>query len=100
MGAAAGVLTNLGQRPYSAPGPNGWDDADDAWMGADQVWKRVEFASALAARVARSDVNAVTLGESALGPLLSADTLQALQRAESAEQALTLLFASPDMQRR
>jgi uncharacterized protein (DUF1800 family) len=99
-GAAAVALANMGQRPYSAPGPNGWDDASAAWMGADQVWKRVELAGALAAQVARADVDAVALGESAVGPLLSQQTRQALQRAESPEQALTLLFASPELQRR
>ncbi len=100
VGAAAGALTNMGQRPYSAPGPNGWDDASEAWMGADLVWKRVEFAGTLAARVARADVDPVALAEGALGPLLSAATRQALMRAESPEQALTLLFASPELQRR
>jgi uncharacterized protein (DUF1800 family) len=100
FGSFAAVLANLGQRPYSAPGPNGWDDHNQAWMGADQVWKRIEFAAALAARVARADVNAVEIGENALGPLLSPATRQALMRAESPEQALTLLFASPELQRR
>ena len=99
-GAAIAALTTMGQRPYAAPGPDGWDDTEAGWIGADQIWKRVEYASALAERVARADVSALALAEACLGPLTSAATRQALQRAESPAQALTLLFASPEMQRR
>lgn len=98
--AAIGALTTMGQRPYAAPGPDGWDDTEAGWIGADQIWKRVEYATALADRAARADVNATALAEACFGPLLSSATRQALLRAESPAQALTLLFASPEMQRR
>jgi uncharacterized protein (DUF1800 family) len=100
QGAPATALAALGQRPYAAPGPNGWPDTEEAWMGADLVWKRVEFAGTLAGRMARADLDAVALAEGVLGPFLSAPTREALTRAESPEQALTLFFACPELQRR
>jgi uncharacterized protein (DUF1800 family) len=38
--------------------------------------------------------------EIALGPLATSDTRTAIGRAESRQQALTLLFMSPEFQRR
>ncbi|MBU6408154.1 MAG: DUF1800 family protein [Alphaproteobacteria bacterium] len=97
---ATTALASMGQRPFSAPGPDGWDDTEAGWIGADQVWKRVEFASEMAERFAGADLRASALAEAWLGPLLSAATRRALQQAESPAQALTLLFAAPEMQRR
>lgn len=99
-GAALNVLTAMGQRPYSAPGPDGWADIADAWLTGDLVWKRLEFAQAYAARIARSDVNPVELGQACLGPLMSEETRTAITRAESPAQGLALLFGAPEMQRR
>jgi uncharacterized protein (DUF1800 family) len=99
-GAGVAAVTAMGQRPYFAPGPDGWADIADAWLTADLVWKRLEFAQAYASRFARADVDPVALGQACLGPLMSAETRAAVQRAESPAQALALLFAAPEMQRR
>jgi uncharacterized protein (DUF1800 family) len=93
-------MTAMGQRPYFAPGPDGWADIADAWLTADLVWKRLEFAQAFASRIARADVNPAQLGEACLGPLMSEETLTAIMRAESPAQGLALLFGAPEMQRR
>lgn len=98
--AAVVALGAMGQRPYAAPGPDGWADIADAWLTADLVWKRVEFAQAYAERLARADVDPVQLGEACLGPLMSEETRTALMRAESPAQGLVLLFSAPEMQRR
>jgi len=98
--AAVASLTAMGQRPYAAPGPDGWSDIAEAWLTADLVWKRVEFAQAYAERIARADVDPVQLGQACLGPLLSDETRTAVQRAESPTQGFALLFAAPEMQRR
>jgi uncharacterized protein (DUF1800 family) len=97
---AVGSLTTMGQRPYAAPGPDGWADSAEAWLTADLVWKRLEFAQAYAERVGRADVDPVQLGEACLGPLMSDETRTAIQRAESSAQGLALLFGAPEMQRR
>jgi uncharacterized protein (DUF1800 family) len=99
-GAGIAALAAMGQRPYSAPGPDGWADSADAWLTADLVWKRLEFAQAYAARIARADLDPVIVGEACLGPLLSEETRTAVSRAESPAQGLALLYGAPEMQRR
>ncbi len=93
------ALREMGQAPYSAPSPQGWPDAAAAWANADGVWKRIEWASALAERVG-TRVDPLRVAESAYGPALSEGTRLAIQRAESRQQALTLALASPEFQRR
>ncbi|MBC7769028.1 MAG: DUF1800 domain-containing protein [Phycisphaerales bacterium] len=100
VGAGAAAIGAMGQRVYAAPGPDGWSDRAESWLSADLVYKRIEFAQTYGERTARADIDARQIGEDALGPLFSADTRQAVQRAESPAQALTLLFASPEFQRR
>lgn len=97
---AVAALTTMGQRPYAAPGPDGWADSAETWLTADLVWKRLEFAQAYAERVGRADVDPVQLGEACLGPMLSDETRTAIRRAESPSQGLALLFGAPEMQRR
>jgi len=99
-GAGIGALSAMGQRPYSAPGPDGWADIADAWLTADLVWKRLEFAEAYATRIARADLNPLDVGQACLGPLMGEPTRTAVARAESPAQGLALLFAAPEMQRR
>jgi uncharacterized protein (DUF1800 family) len=65
--AGVAAMTNMGQRPYAAPGPDGWSDIKDAWLTTDLVWKRLEFAQAYAERIARADLNPAELGEACLG---------------------------------
>jgi uncharacterized protein (DUF1800 family) len=99
-GAGIAALSSMGQRPYAAPGPDGWADIADAWLTADLVWKRLEFAQAYATRIARADVDPMQIGEACLGPLLSDETRTAIARAESPAQGLALLYGAPEMQRR
>jgi uncharacterized protein (DUF1800 family) len=99
-GAGIAALAAMGQRPYAAPGPDGWADIADAWLTADLIWKRLEFAQAFASRIARADLDPMIVGEACLGPLLSDETRTAVARAESPAQGLALLYGSPEMQRR
>ena len=99
-GAGIAALSAMGQRPYAAPGPDGWADSADAWLTADLVWKRLEFAQAYATRIARADIDPMQIGEACLGPLLSDETRTAISRAESPSQGLALLYGAPELQRR
>lgn len=99
-GAGIAALTAMGQRPYAAPGPDGWADIADAWLTADLVWKRLEFAQAYASRIARADLDPMNVGDACLGPLMSDETRTAVLRAESPAQGLALLYGAPEMQRR
>ncbi len=92
------VLESFAQRPFTAPSPEGWPDMADAWIGPDALSKRIEWANRLAARMPTRDARALLV--EALGERADPDTLQAVSRAESGEQALVLALMSPDYQRR
>ena len=94
-----GGISTLGQRVQSAPSPAGWPDQAEEWLGPDAVWKRVEWVTRLAERVG-SQVDARTLAQASLGPLLTSGTARQIERAADAPQALALLLLSPEFQRR
>lgn len=89
----------LGQRPLAAPSPAGWPDRADDWLGPEALWKRVEWAHRLAARLGRS-VDARELAASSLGPWLGSAARREIERAADAPQALALLLLAPEFQRR
>jgi len=91
---------SMGQTPYNPPGPNGWPDVEAEWMGADSVWKRFEWANQAADSVATATMDPSDLAKDVLGPSLSPATAQAIARAQSPAQGLTLLLASAEFQRR
>jgi uncharacterized protein (DUF1800 family) len=93
-------VSAMGQRIYRAPGPDGWADVEAAWLNADMIWKRIEFANGVARRAARADIDPRAIADATLGPLVSTATREAIARAESPAQGLTLLLASPEFQRR
>ncbi len=94
------TIANLGQVPYNPPGPNGWPDVQGEWLGADALWKRLLWANEMAQRGALASVQPVALARELLGAALSHATLQAIERADSPVQALTLLLASAEFHRR
>lgn len=92
------VFESLAQRPFAAPSPEGWPDEADAWLGPDSLTKRIEWARQVSLR--RSGIDARDFLDEALGALASEETRQAIARAESGAQALTLALMSPEFQRR
>jgi len=94
------VFDRMGQKPYFAPGPDGWADVAANWIGPDPVWKRIEWADAVGKAVGSAGVDPVALAKDALGPRVSPATLEAIRRAESPAQGVALLLASADFQRR
>jgi uncharacterized protein (DUF1800 family) len=89
----------LGQRPWTPGSPAGWPDRAADWDGAAAVYKRIEWADALASRIG-AQVSAGTTAPQVLGATLTDATRTAIARAESGPQALTLLLASPEFMRR
>ncbi len=89
----------LGQRPYTPGSPAGWPDTASQWDGPDALLKRIEWASAVGKRVG-SNVQPLDVGAQALGSALTERTRVAISRAESGAQAMALLLASPEFQRR
>jgi uncharacterized protein (DUF1800 family) len=93
------ALDLMGQTPFRPGSPAGWPDSAAQWGGADALYKRIEWSNTVA-RKAGPRTNPVVLGDSVLAAGFTAATRQAISRAESNVQGLTLLLASPDFQRR
>jgi len=99
--AALAGFNQLGQPLWAAPGPNGWPDEAAAWVAPEALMRRAEFAWALAGRVAANGRSpARDMAAAMLGPSARAETLTAIAQAGSEREALTLLLASPEFQRR
>ncbi|HYD17121.1 MAG TPA: DUF1800 domain-containing protein [Patescibacteria group bacterium] len=94
-----GAYKMLGQVPFSAPSPAGWSDRAKDWVGAEALLQRIELARKIA-RGVHTKFAPVDLLEATIGPVASAETKFAVARAGSKEEAITLLFASPEFQRR
>ena len=92
------AMTTLGQGPHNAPLPNGWPDTAAEWAGPEAMMRRVDWAFNIAART--EGIDPVRVARDALGPLLPADTHEAIARAGSHREAMTLLLAAPEFQRR
>jgi uncharacterized protein (DUF1800 family) len=87
----------LGERFWRPPAPQGFPDVQSAWL--DGLAQRLDIANRIAELVSER-VEPSALIETALGPLASADTRQAIARAESRQQAITLALMAPEFQRR
>jgi uncharacterized protein (DUF1800 family) len=98
----ANVLNQMGQPLWSAPLPNGWADQASGWDGSDAVMTRIDWAYTYAARFDTGATGAqpADVADAALGPILQPATANAMASAGSRREALTLLFASPEFQRR
>jgi uncharacterized protein (DUF1800 family) len=94
-----GSLALLGQTPFAAPSPAGWPDDADGWIGPEASLQRIEWSMALAQRLPR-DLSPVALADATIAPVAARDTMLAIQRAPDAREAIALLFASPEFQRR
>jgi uncharacterized protein (DUF1800 family) len=92
------VLRRLGQPLWAAPLPNGWSDLAADWAGSGAVLDRIGYGYTHAARLPEAEPMA--LAEAALGPTLRPETALALRHAGSPREAVGLLFAAPEFQRR
>lgn len=94
-----GPLAVLGQPLWTPAGPNGFPDANAAWAAPENVKLRLDIASQIASRVGDA-VDPLALLDTAAGDAASAETRQAVARAETRQQAVALLLMSPEFQRR
>ncbi|HEV2957592.1 MAG TPA: DUF1800 family protein [Xanthobacteraceae bacterium] len=89
--------TLLGEPMWRPGAPQGFAEDEASWI--DGMGLRLDVANNFAERIAdRVEPDAVLA--TALGPLASPETRQAVARAETRPQALALLFMSPEFQRR
>jgi uncharacterized protein (DUF1800 family) len=87
----------LGEPLWQPSAPTGFSDDNAAWLSGLKL--RLQVANAFAQAVA-GDFEPRELLDLALGPLATEETRQAVARAESKAQALTLLVVAPEFQRR
>jgi uncharacterized protein (DUF1800 family) len=97
VGRIVQAQAQLGEPLWRPAAPNGFSDQEAAW--ADGLSRRLDITNELAGRATEA-VDPPELLDRALGPLASVETRQAVGRAESRRQALTLLLMSPEFLRR
>ncbi len=95
----AQALTAMGQKPFSAPSPKGWSDSAADWCAPDAVIKRMAWSEALASRSAGAP-DPMVVADNALGQRLTPGARNAISRAETRQEALSILLMSPEFQRR
>ncbi len=93
-----GILGGLGQPLWTAPAPNGWPDRAADWAAPEAMLRRIDWASGFAGRIGDRDV--LDISDANRGPLLRPETREAIRRAGSRRDAMTLLLTSPEFQRR
>ena len=93
------ALRLLGQAPYAAPSPAGWPDVGDQWIGPEAVIRRAEWAMAVGNRAAAARAP-LDMFEATIAPIATRETRLAVERAPSAGDAIALVLASPEFQRR
>ena len=93
-----GVPTRLGEPLWRPPAPKGFSDDNGAWL--DGLAHRLDSANAFAQSTAAERLDAAAVMETALGPLATSATRQAVARAESKPQALTFVLMAPEFLRR
>jgi uncharacterized protein (DUF1800 family) len=93
------ALRLLGQAPFAAPSPAGWPDTADQWIGPEAVLRRAEWTVALGQRVS-TQRTPLGLLDATIGPVSDSATRLAVERAPSTADAIALVFASPEFQRR
>ncbi len=94
-----GALRLLGQAPFNAPSPAGWPDTAGEWIGPESVLRRAEWAMALGVRVAEFRAPD-RLFDNTIAPVAAPGTANTVARAPSRADAIALVFASPEFQRR
>lgn len=98
-GPVLGALRNLAMPLWEPPGPNGFPDTAADWASPEGLKLRLDVAAQLGQRFKGTD-DPLALIDAAAGPALSADTREAVSRAESREQGIALALMSPEFQRR
>jgi uncharacterized protein (DUF1800 family) len=94
----ANWFNQLGQPVWKSGSPAGWDDVAASWAAPDALLRRVELAQRFAT-ILPANADARVIAPELFGSALSPSTRTVLANAESPKQALSLLFAAPEMLR-
>lgn len=94
-----GAQALLGQPPFAASSPAGWPDRAAQWIGAESVMRRAEWALTLGQRLGRGP-DPIQLFETTIAPVAGRDTRMMIEGAPSRPEAIALIIASAEFQRR
>jgi len=92
-------LNAMGMRAFAPPSPKGWSDEAITWAAPDAIIKRLAWTEGFSAVVA-ADLDPSPIAAGALGARLTEPVRKAVARAESRQEALSVLLMSPEFQRR
>ncbi len=95
---AATDVTTLGQAEWQPPFPSGWSDKGADWASPAQMSLRTDWINTLCTHFPGAVPAAIAT--MSLGPLISPATTAMLARVTATHDKLTILFCSPEFQRR
>jgi len=98
-GPTLNMLNALGMPLWQPAGPNGFADTLAAWATPESMKLRLDVAWQIAQRTKDAE-NPLGVLDAVAGPAASAETREAVSRAESRQQALAIIFMAPEFQRR
>jgi len=91
-------LRTLGQMPWDPPSPAGYDDSSATWLAPDAITTRLDIANQFA-QLTDATTNPSDLAADIFAGSASGRTTEAVARAETRHQGLSLMLMSPDFQR-
>ena len=92
-------LRTMGQTPFGAGSPAGFDDERSTWDGADALLTRIDWTNLLVQRLPGLP-DPIELSQQIMAGQLSDRSHKIISRAESRKQGLNLLLLSPEFMRR
>lgn len=93
-------LAEMGQPWQSAPGPDGWPEDPARWISPQGLAGRLRWAMSVPASLTPALPDPARLAHEVLGARASPALLWALPRAETRDEALSLVFSAPEFNRR
>lgn len=93
------MLNAMGMPLWQPAGPNGYADAQDVWASSKAMKSRLDVSWQIAQRL-KDAGHPLSVLDTVAGLAASRETREAVSRAESRQQALAIVFMSPEFQRR
>lgn len=93
-------LVRMGQRWENAPGPDGWDEDDAAWIDPQGLAARIGWAMRMPVRLRPDLPDPREFVHVALGPLATGAVVFAAEAAENRREGVGLILTSPAFQRK
>jgi uncharacterized protein (DUF1800 family) len=95
-----GRMAAMGQPVTGPRGPDGWPEEPEAWITPQLLAARINWAIEAPGRLVRELPEPVALAQRALGPLAEGRLMWVVERAETRAEAVGLILASPQFNRR